>query len=101
MLYKRRVLEDAAAHVQEANLQPQSQLRSGLPSLGLHAQQANLETQPDHPNPLMEGSRFLESENRRQSKLSLASPQRLVYCLSYIIMSELYPSVAPSLFANR
>ena len=33
MLYKRRVLEDAATHAQEANLQRQSQLQGGLPSL--------------------------------------------------------------------
>ena len=45
--------------------------------MGLHEQQADPETQPDHP-----------------SKLSLASPQRLVYCLSYILLSEL---ICPSL----
>ena len=33
MLYKRRVLEDSATHAQEANLQRQSQLQGGLPSL--------------------------------------------------------------------
>ena len=33
MLYKRRVLEDAAGHAQEANLQPQSQLQGGSLSL--------------------------------------------------------------------
>jgi hypothetical protein len=69
--------------------------------MGLHAQQANPETQPDHPNPLWKAADFSNLKTEDKSKLSLASPQRLVYCLSYIIMSELYPSVAPSLFANR
>ena len=58
--------------------------------MGLHEQRADPETHPRPPQPLMESS-----------KLSLASPQRLVYCLSYILLSELYPSVAPSLFANN
>ena len=140
MLYKRRVREDAATHAQAANLQRQSQLQGGLPSLldhlpfGQREREERLEEQqvivllgkypvatlitekscwellhgnqvhpvwgctsnrptpkrsPGHPNPLWKAADFPNLKTEDKSKLSLASPQRLVYCLSYILLSEL------------
>ena len=69
--------------------------------MGLHEQQTDPETQPDHPNASWKAADFSNLKTEDKSKLSLASPQRLVYCLSYILLSELYLSVTPSLFANK
>ena len=71
------------------------------PVWGCTSNKPTCETQPDHPNPLWKTADFSNLKTEDKRKLSLASPQRLVYCLSYILLSELYTSVAPSLFANK